>query len=97
MQKGASGTGQTDAPPLPDSPYYTSFRRSAVKPRQSSVNRNPIPGPTRSRFFEFLRHPMRSALNIVNLVLIAVLLMAAVSVQARVEASGIIPLTTLAY
>ncbi|ASP19889.1 hypothetical protein ANTHELSMS3_01174 [Antarctobacter heliothermus] len=40
---------------------------------------------------------MRSALNIVNLVLIAVLLMAAVSVQARVEASGIIPLTTLAY
>lgn len=40
---------------------------------------------------------MRSALNIVNLVLIAVLIVAAVSVQARVEASGITPLATLVH
>lgn len=40
---------------------------------------------------------MRSTLNIVNLVLIAVLLVAAVSVQARVETSGITPLTTLVH
>ncbi|MFC0160031.1 hypothetical protein [Mameliella alba] len=39
---------------------------------------------------------MRSALNIVNLGLIAVLIVAAFSVQARVESSGITPLTVLA-
>ncbi|SNT11296.1 hypothetical protein [Antarctobacter heliothermus] len=40
---------------------------------------------------------MRSALNIVNLVLIAVLIVAAVSVQARVETSGVMPLYTLVH
>ncbi|WP_261331924.1 hypothetical protein [Mameliella sediminis] len=40
---------------------------------------------------------MRSALNIVNLALIIVLIVAAVSVQARVDSSGIAPLTTLAH
>lgn len=39
---------------------------------------------------------MRSALNIVNLVLIAVMIAAVFSVQTRVEASGIPPLYSLA-
>lgn len=38
---------------------------------------------------------MRSALNIVNIVLIVVLVAAAVSVHTRVEASGISPFHTL--
>jgi hypothetical protein len=38
---------------------------------------------------------MRSALNIVNLTLIVVLIAAAVSVQTRVEASGIAPIHLL--
>jgi hypothetical protein len=70
-----------------------------VEPAQSGSAFSGNCDPKRRRgayhFCDYGKDKMRSALNIVNIVLIVVLVAAAVSVHTRVEASGISPFHTL--